>query len=132
MIPPEYLDLLAGAHTAVLVTLGPDGAPHTSPVWFLFDGDAGVAGVVHVSNVAGRQKQRNLERDPRVCFTVIDPLNSYRYLELRGTATVADDPDCAVRDAVVRKHGYPTGSSFDRPGTKRVAVTITPNRALVH
>ena len=129
MIPPEYFELLAGAHTAVLVTLGPDGAPHTSPVWFLFDENAGV---VRVSNVAGRQKQRIIERDPRVSFTVIDPLDTYRYLELRGTATVVDDPECAVRDAVVRKHGYPDGSSFDKVGTRRVAVTITPSRALTH
>jgi PPOX class probable F420-dependent enzyme len=129
MIPPEYLDLLTGAHTATLVTLGPDGGPQTSPVWFLYDPGAGV---VRVSNVAGRQKQRNLERDGRVSFTVVDPLNQHRYVELRGIATVADDPECAVRDAVVRKHGYPDGSGFDKPGTQRVAVTITPTRVVEH
>ena len=45
----------------VLATLGADGAPRGMAMWFLHTSDA-----ILMLSVAGLQKQRDLERDPRV------------------------------------------------------------------
>jgi PPOX class probable F420-dependent enzyme len=124
-LPDAYLDLLDGPHTAVLVTLLPDGSPHGSPVWFVRDGDA-----VLVSTRKGLQKYRDVVRDPRVALTVVDPAKPLRYVEVRGTVTVDDDPTCATRDAVARKHGFPDGAAFDGPDPRRVTFRITPTRVV--
>ena len=125
MIPERYDELLAGAHTAVLTTVLPDGGPMATPVWFLRDGDR-----ILVSSLKDRQKQRNVERQPQVSLALVDPADPFHYVEVRGTAEVADDPDYEVRDRVVRKHGYDDGSGFDAPGARRVAITISPTRVL--
>jgi PPOX class probable F420-dependent enzyme len=127
VIPREYHDLLEAPTTAVLVTLGPDGMPNASPVWFLFTG-----GAVEISTTKDRAKHRNVVRDPRVAFTVVDPAKGLRYLEVRGTVDLADDPDGELRDAIASKHGYSSGASFDPPGAERVRLTIRPTRVIAH
>jgi hypothetical protein len=49
-----------------------------TPVWCDVEGD-----LVIINSAKGRQKDRNLRRDPRVSLAIIDP-QSYRYL---GSAT---------------------------------------------
>jgi PPOX class probable F420-dependent enzyme len=44
-----------------LTTVGPDGTPQPSPVWFLWDGDT-----VLIYSQASTPKLRNIERHPRV------------------------------------------------------------------
>ncbi|MFZ4718553.1 MAG: PPOX class F420-dependent oxidoreductase [Ilumatobacteraceae bacterium] len=127
MIPVAYEDLLVGTNTAILVTLAADGAPHASPVWFLYED-----GRVVVSTTADRQKHRNLVRDPRVAFTVVDPAKPLRYLEVRGTAALAADDGNVVRDRIAAKHGFADGGAFDAPGARRVNVTIVPSRIIEH
>lgn len=78
-IPESHKDLLTGVHFAHLVTLMPGGHPQVSPVWIDFDGEH-----VLVNTAEGRQKARNMDRDPRVAFSVADSANPYRYLQVRG------------------------------------------------
>ena len=127
MIPAAYDDLLTATNTAILVSLGVDGAPHASPVWFLYDD-----GRIVVSTTADRQKHRNLVRDPRVAFTVVDPAKPLRYLEVRGTVELAEDEGNVVRDRIAVKHGFADGEAFDAPGARRVNVTIVPTRVIEH
>jgi hypothetical protein len=54
-----------------------------------------------------------------------------RYIEIRGTADVEDDPTCAMRDRVAAKHGY-EGAAFDPLGTVRVQIHITPTKVIEH
>jgi PPOX class probable F420-dependent enzyme len=79
-IPEKYRDLFHKRAFASLGTLMPDGRPQVTPVWCDFDGE-----YVIFNSVCGRQKDRNVRRDPRVALAVIDPDNAYRYLEIRGT-----------------------------------------------
>ena len=126
-LPDAYVDLLDGPYTATLVTLLADGSPQGSPVWYVRDGDN-----VLVSTTRGRLKHRNVLRDPRVALTIVDPARPLRYVEVRGTVAVEDDPSCAVRDAVARKHGYPDGAAFDGPDPQRVTFRITATRVVEH
>jgi PPOX class probable F420-dependent enzyme len=86
--PPDFDDLLLAPNTAVLGTVMADGSLQGSPVWYWFDGAR-----VHVSTVAARQKHRNLQRDPRLVLTAFDPALALRYVEIRDTAELSDDPD---------------------------------------
>ena len=60
----------------------PDGMPQTSVVWCDFDGT-----FVRVNTMRGFQKERNMQRNPRVTLLCYDPANPNRYLEVRGLVT---------------------------------------------
>jgi PPOX class probable F420-dependent enzyme len=80
--------LLDGKNFAVVATLGRDGSPHTTTVWYVRDGDT-----VLFSTAGHRAKARNLERDPRVSLTVYDLANPYTAIDIRGTADMEVDPE---------------------------------------
>ncbi len=120
-IPETHHDLL-NAPTAVLGTVGSDGRPQLTAVWFLADGDK-----VRVSINTTRQKVKNLSANPAVAIFILDPDNSFRYLEVRGDAEIADDSDYAFADQLGAKYGADL-RTFDAPGSGRVTVTIRPTR----
>lgn len=117
--------ILAEPVTGTLSIVGPDGVPHSTPVWFLWR-----EGSIWVSTHAKRQKHLNALRAGRGSFSVIDPHNSSHYVELRGDISVIDDPNMALRDDVVRKHGYDDGKAFDPADAVRIALVLTPSRVL--
>lgn len=120
-IPDDARDLLDSA-TAVLATVGPDGRPQLSAVWFL-----GQDGTIKVSLNSSRQKVKNLRANPAVTFFVFDPDRPSRYLEVRGDAEIAEDPDYEFADRVGPKYGADL-RAFDGPGQSRVVVTVRPVR----
>ena len=79
IIPEKYRDLFDKRAFASLATVMPDGRPQVTPVWIDIDGD-----YLLLNSAKGRQKDRNVRRDPRVSMAIIDPDNAYRYLEVRG------------------------------------------------
>src|SRR3954451_3575647 len=93
-IPESHRDLLA-ADVAVLTTVGPDGGPQTTPVWFLAEGDN-----VELSLNTKRQKTKNLVADQKCGLLILDLQNPYRYLELRGEAELTPDPEYVFAEKV--------------------------------
>jgi PPOX class probable F420-dependent enzyme len=123
IIPEEFHPLLESTAVAFVSTLGKHGEPQTTPLWFLFRD-----GRVHVSLVEGRQKLRNLRRDPRISLVVVDPARPTVYVELRGRVDeLVPDPDLELERAVATKY---TGSHEDvePPGTARYATSILVER----
>ncbi len=120
-IPPTHRDLL-DANTAVLATVGADGRPQLSAVWFLADEQT-----IRISLNTSRQKVRNLRADPKVTFFILDPAAPTRYLEVRGDAELTDDPEYAFAGEVGQKYGADL-RTFDGAGGQRVVVTIHPVR----
>ena len=123
-VPEAFADLL-DAPFATLATIGPDGRPQLSAVWFLHDD-----GQLKVSLHAGRQKTKNLRRDPAVNLFVLDLQNPLRYLEVRGDAELADDPDYVFATKVGAKYGGTDLRQMDGDDQRRVVVTIQPTRAV--
>lgn len=78
-IPETYRHLLDAPICATMVTLMPDGTPHASVVWRKYED-----GLIWVCMAQGAQKVRNLKCHPHVAFTIMDPQDPYRYLEIRG------------------------------------------------
>jgi PPOX class probable F420-dependent enzyme len=120
--PDSHRDLL-DADVATLSTIGPDGYPQVSALWFVTDDD----GTIHLSLNRSRQKTENLEANPAVTFFVLDPENPMRYVEVRADAEVRPDPDRATAQRVEAKYGADL-SQMDEPGDERVAVRLRPAR----
>jgi PPOX class probable F420-dependent enzyme len=117
-IPDNFRDLL-DAPTATLATIGPDGRPQLSQVWFLGEGDT-----VALSLNTSRQKTKNLQRRTPCTLFILDPAGTYRYLELRGDAEVMPDDDYEFAKKLGAKYNNADLSSRDRPGEKRVAIRL--------
>lgn len=120
-IPDSHRDLL-DSPLATLATIGPDGRPQVSEIWFLAEG-----GELKLSLNTTRQKVRNLRRNSACTLFVLDLAVPARYLEIRGDAELVADDDYAVADRVCAKYGA-NARNIDKPGESRVAVTIKPAR----
>jgi PPOX class probable F420-dependent enzyme len=121
-IPDSHRDLL-DAKFATLATLGKDGGPQLTEVWFLHED-----GEVKVSLNDSRLKTRNLAARPRCSLFILDLENPFRYLDFRGTARIEPDDDYAFADRVGAKYGADL-RDHDGPEDKRVVVTIEPTNA---
>jgi PPOX class probable F420-dependent enzyme len=117
----SHYDLL-NAQVATLATIGSDGRPQLSEVWFLADGDT-----VSLSLNTARQKTKNLRANPALTLLILDLANPYRYLEIRGDAEITPDDDYAFADRLGAKYQSDLRDR-DQPGDKRVVVTIRPTR----
>jgi len=120
-IPASHRDLLE-SQFATLATVGADGRPQLSEIWFLADGDT-----VALSLNTARQKTKNIMANPAVNLFLLDLANPYRYLEIRGDAEVTPDDDFSFADQVGAKYGSNL-RDHDLPGEARVRVTIRPVR----
>ena len=116
-IPDSHRDLLE-TQVATLATIGPDGRPQLSAVWFLAEDD-----VVRVSLNASRQKTKNLGANPATNLFILDAANPLRYLEIRGDAQIEPDPAYSFAAKVGAKYGADL-RQMDSPGDSRVVVTI--------
>ncbi|WP_245720255.1 PPOX class F420-dependent oxidoreductase [Nocardia uniformis] len=113
---------------ATVATIGANGQPHLTVVWLDRDGDELI-----YSTTVSRQQYRNVVRDPRVTVMINPPEQPFRYAEVRGTVTVAPDPERALPDTMSLKFtGLPyrefNPQSVD--DTERVIIRITPTKVL--
>lgn len=100
MIPESHVDVFEGESFGHLATMMPDGTPQVTPVWVDHDDREAVL----VNTARGRQKERNIERDPRVGISVLDPENPYRYVSVRGEATLTEEGAVEHIDALARRY----------------------------
>ncbi|HEX5416669.1 MAG TPA: PPOX class F420-dependent oxidoreductase [Chloroflexota bacterium] len=119
-IPESHRDLLQ-TDVAMLSTVGPDGYPQTTALWFLAEDD----GTIKLSLNRSRQKTKNLERNPKVTFFILDRPNPMRTLEIRARAEVAPDVNYSFADRIGKKYGVDL-RQMDRPDESRVVVTLHP------
>lgn len=103
-IPESHRDLLDGPVVVGLVTVMPDGQPQATPVWCAYDG----AHIV-VNTARGRQKDRNMQANPKVTVLAVDPQNPYRFLEVRGE--VAESTEQGALDVINQLSKKYTGNA---------------------
>jgi PPOX class probable F420-dependent enzyme len=121
-IPEKYRDLFSKRAFASLATVMPDGRPQVTPVWVDLEGDQ-----VLINTAKGRQKDRNLRRDPRVALAIIDPDNPYRYLEIRGKVSeITEDGADAHIDKMAKKYLGADKYPYRQSGEVRVLYKIQP------
>lgn len=125
-IPAPYHDLFERPTIAHVATLMPDGMPHVTPVWIDYAADDER---VLINTERGRQKVRNVERDPRVGISMTDPDDPYRRLTVMGVVEEATTEEARDHiDALARRY---TGSDYPGPvRTERLVWRIRPDRVL--
>ncbi|OBK49198.1 pyridoxamine 5'-phosphate oxidase family protein [Mycobacterium sp. 1081908.1] len=132
MSEDEIADFVVKSRTGTLATVGPDGQPHLTAMWY-----AVVDGEVWLETKAKSQKAVNLTRDPRVSFLIEDgdTYDTLRGVSFEGVAEIIDDPDVAHRVGVSVFERY-TGPYTDEMKpfveqmmNKRVCVRIVARRA---
>jgi PPOX class probable F420-dependent enzyme len=95
-----------------------------STVCFLASED----GTVQLSVNATRQKSLNMVDNPMVALHILDTDEPFRYLELRGDATVEPDDDYAFADQLGAKYSGLDLRDMDQPGEHRTVVTVSLTR----
>ena len=118
--PETHRDLL-DAQFATLATIGRDGVPQLTEVWFLH-----ADGELKISLNTSRLKTKNLRRRPQCSLFLLDVQNPYRYMDVRGHARLEPDEDYAFAERVAAKYGADL-REHDAPGDSRVVVTIEPS-----
>ncbi len=99
-IPASHQDLFERESFAHFATLMPDGTPQVTPVWI--DSDDGD---VLVNTARGRRKERNVEADPKVGLSILDPDDPYRYVSIRGeVADVTEEGAVEHIDELARRY----------------------------
>ena len=118
--PASHRDLL-DAQVATLATIGADGMPQLTEIWFLHD-----EGELKTSLNTSRLKTKNLQARPQAAMLLLDLSNPYRYLVVRGHARVEPDEDYSFAQKVGAKYGGADLREHDAPEDSRVIVTIEP------
>jgi PPOX class probable F420-dependent enzyme len=126
-IPDAAKALIDSPEFATVATLMPDGRPHLSVVWVERDGDD-----LLVSTVKGRRKHLNIERDPRVTLLVYPRDDPYRYVEVRGTATMTEEGGRELIDRLCAKYtGAERYAKDDGTDNVRVVVRVVGDKVVV-
>jgi PPOX class probable F420-dependent enzyme len=121
---PGLLNLLREPTFCQIASLMPDGSPQITQVWVDTDGE-----YILVNTAEGRQKVRNVRRDPRVAVNVVDPANAWRLATIRGqvveiTTDGADDLIDQLANKYLGVESYP----FRNPAETRITLKIAPER----
>jgi PPOX class probable F420-dependent enzyme len=121
MIKPVR-SFLAAPRCAVLATIASDGAPRQIVVHYLLGADH-----LRINGHRDRRWVSNVKRDPRVSLVVHDELDYLHYVSIRGTATLLDERDAAVAEAMHQAERYDEDPA-DFAGQPRVSFRINVER----
>lgn len=83
-------DFLKERRFAVVATINKDGTPQQTVLWYELQEDR-----IMMNTAAGRLKEKNLRRDPRISFCIED---EYEYLTITGRVTLDYDHERTQAD----------------------------------
>ncbi len=119
----KIVSLLEKKIFANVATIMPDGTPQVTPVWCSHDGQN-----VVFTTARGRQKDLNLNHDPRVSICLVDPENPYHYAEIRGHVVEMTELGADAHiDALAKKYLNVDAYPYRKPGEVRVIVKVAPD-----
>ena len=121
-ISPGFKRLMREPAYCQLATLMPDGSPQVTQVWVETDGEH-----ILVNTSEGRQKVKNVRRDPRVAFNVVDTTNAWRIASGRGRVVdvTAEGADQLI-DELAKKYLGEETYPYRQPGEVRLTIKIAP------
>jgi PPOX class probable F420-dependent enzyme len=133
MSPEEVQEFLAGQMKVQVASIGPDGAPHLTTLFYVLR-----EGRIAFWTYATSQKVRNLERDPRITCLVESGTD---YFELKGVS-VQGSAEVVRDEAGIREIGSAVATAMaggadlgdfgrevvEKQVRKRVAVVVTPSK----
>lgn len=102
MTPDQLSEFLAEDRNAIIATIGADGLPQQTPVWFVY-----ADGTFYVSAQETTVKVRNLRHNPALSLCIDAGRGSARYVVVSGQAQLipAGDPfQKEMRRRIIRKY----------------------------
>ncbi len=102
-IDAETLSFLQQPLLMRLGTIGPDGFPQVTPVWYIYEQER-----FFTSTQKARIKYRNIMRDPHVGASVDWEARPYRGLSLRGIARFREDDIGPIIRRICTRYVPPT------------------------
>jgi PPOX class probable F420-dependent enzyme len=105
----KTIDFLREKRFAVMATINKDGTPQQTVMWYDLRGDR-----IMMNTAAGRVKEGNLQRDPRISLCIED---GYKYVTIKGKVELDYDQDRAQADIkalAIRYKGEDEGEQMAR------------------
>jgi PPOX class probable F420-dependent enzyme len=127
----EWERFLRGRRVAVLGTIGRDGAPVLTPIWYVYRD-----GRLLMRTGKASVKAKNIERDPRVTVCVQDERPPYASITLHGRATIEPEEAGLASDIARRYLGGIAGAAYLKVAaenvqeSEEVTLAVTPERVL--
>jgi PPOX class probable F420-dependent enzyme len=122
---------LSGRRVAVLGTVGRDGAPVLTPIWYLYR-----EGRLYMRTDKQSVKAKNVAREPRVTVCVQDERPPYASVTIHGKATVEPARE-RLGEQMARHYlgalgaaGYQRTAAETIEGREEVTLVVTPERVL--
>lgn len=117
--------LLAAPNFAWIVTRNDDGSAHATLTWI----DADDTHVL-VNTAAGRRKDRNVEREPRVTIAVQRLGDGYRWISIEGVVDERELGEGAEAHIDTLSRAYDDKPWTPTPGQRRVRWHVRPTRII--
>jgi PPOX class probable F420-dependent enzyme len=83
---PDEEQFLRDHRLCVVSTLRKDGAPQSTPVYYIYEG-----GKLYISVTKPRKKTINVARDQRVSVVALAEELPFKHVQIQGTAVTTDD-----------------------------------------
>ena len=129
IIADNFKDLLSREKRAFafLALVKSDGSPQVTPIWFDYDG------TYFIFNTArGRVKDKIMHKHPRVAFVILDPGDSYRYIQVSGRVALETEENAADQIADLNEKYTGIREFSLHPGEVRVTYKVQPERLQLH
>ena len=103
--------------------------PQSTPMWTSVRD-----GKILLNTALGRRKARNLEENPRVALSLVDPGNPYKSLQVQGRVvdTITGDQAEADIDSLSEKYTGQTPYPWRGPDERRVTYLVEPTKVMVN
>ncbi len=111
---------------ANVATVDSNGRPQVTPVWIDLDGDDLV-----FNTAKGRVKTANLEKNPHVAVSIVDPDNAYNVVVVRGTVEGTEEGADAHIDSLAKKYLGVDTYPMRQPGEVRVKYRIHADKVVM-
>ncbi len=116
----EQRKLVEAPNLAHVATLMKSGSPQVTPVWVDCDDTH-----ILINTAEGRQKPRNLERDPRIALSIASRDNPQEYIQIRGRVVeITREGAFDHISKLGRKYNGPDFVYPQREGETRIIVRI--------
>jgi PPOX class probable F420-dependent enzyme len=122
-LPEKARKLFEEPNLGHVATVMSDGSPQVTPVWVELSN-----GHVCFNTAAGRVKEKNLRRDPRVAISLANRENPYDTVDLRGRVVdmVEGQEADEMIDRLAKKYLGEDAYPWRRRKERRVMVKVEP------
>ena len=111
---------------ANVATVDADGHPQLTPVWIDLEGNDLV-----FNTAKGRAKTRNLENNPHVAVSIVDPDNAYNVVVVRGTVEGTEEGADAHIDSLAKKYLDLDTYPMRQPGEVRIKYRVVADKVVM-